>query len=141
MVNDPGSNDLVNADYRFGLMTGYRTGRLSGSLRLYHQSSHLGDEFVLNSQVNRLNLSYEELDLKLSFDAASWLRLYGGWGLLVRRGEQLVSARPPVRLSPSARQRAALLERIALAGTRAVNREHGITFAPPDWTSRQMPET
>lgn len=80
-----GSNDLVNADYRFGLMTGYRTGRLSGFIRLYHQSSHLGDEFVLNSQVNRINLSYEELDLKLSFDAASWLRLYGGGGLLVRR--------------------------------------------------------
>lgn len=80
-----GSNDLVNADYRFGLMTGYRMGRLSGFIRLYHQSSHLGDEFVLNSQVNRINLSYEELDLKLSFDAASWLRLYGGGGLLVRR--------------------------------------------------------
>jgi hypothetical protein len=80
-----GSNDLVNADYRFGLMAGYRTGRFSGFLRLYHQSSHLGDEFLLSSQVTRLNLSYEELDLKLSFDATSWLRVYGGGGALVRR--------------------------------------------------------
>ena len=81
------SNDLVNADYTVGLLTSYRTGPFSGFLRLHHQSSHLGDEFILNSQtpVNRINLSFEELDLKLSYELTPWFRIYGGGGMLVGR--------------------------------------------------------
>jgi hypothetical protein len=51
-----------------------------------------------------------------------------GWGLLVRgggaegAGDELRLARAPARLDPTAAQRVALLETIALAGTRAVNR-------------------
>lgn len=87
-MNAPsGSLDLVNADYTVGLLTSYRTGRFSGFLRLHHQSSHLGDEFILNSQtpINRINLSFEALDLKLSYELAFWLRIYGGGGILVGR--------------------------------------------------------
>jgi hypothetical protein len=80
-----GSMDLVNADYTVGLLTSYRTGPFSGFLRLHHQSSHLGDEFILNSQtpINRINLSFEEVDLKISYELASWFRIYGGGGMLV----------------------------------------------------------
>jgi len=87
-LNAPsGSKDLVNADYTVGLLTSYRTGAFSGFLRLHHQSSHLGDEFILNSRtpINRVNLSFEELDLKLSYELASWFRVYGGGGMLVGR--------------------------------------------------------
>jgi hypothetical protein len=42
-----------------------------------------------------------------------------GWGVLVRRGEQLVLARPPVALDAAESQRLALLENIALVATRA----------------------
>lgn len=54
-----------------------------------------------------------------------------GWGLLVRRGQddgaaELQIARPPAKLEPPAAQRLALLEAIALAGTRAINRAVGI---------------
>jgi len=42
-----------------------------------------------------------------------------GWGLLIRRGEALERARPRRILTPQLRQRAALLESIAMAGTRA----------------------
>jgi hypothetical protein len=82
---DTASKDLVNADYTVGLLTSYRTGAFSGFLRFHHQSSHLGDEFILNSRtpVNRLNLSFEEVDMKLSYELASWLRVYGGGGVLV----------------------------------------------------------
>ena len=81
------SRDLVNADYTVGLLTSYRTGPFSGFLRLHHQSSHLGDELILNSQtpINRINLSFEELDLKLSYELTSWFRIYGGGGYLVDR--------------------------------------------------------
>jgi hypothetical protein len=82
-----GSKDLVNADYTAGLLTSYRTGPFSGFLRLHHQSSHLGDEFILNSQtpINRVNLSFEELDMKVSYELTSWFRIYGGGGMLVDR--------------------------------------------------------
>ena len=85
-MNAP-SKDLVNADYTVGLLTSYRTGPFSGFLRLHHQSSHLGDEFILDSStpVNRVNLSFEEVDLKVSYELASWFRIYGGGGVLVGR--------------------------------------------------------
>lgn len=54
-----------------------------------------------------------------------------GWGLLVRCGEELTLARAPADLDAAPPQRAALLEMIALAGTRAVNRAAGVTPRPP----------
>jgi len=80
------SIDLVNADYRVGLLSSYRNGPFSAFARVQHQSSHLGDEFLLsNPGVTRLNLSFEELDLKLSYDIFTWLRVYGGAGVIVHR--------------------------------------------------------
>lgn len=85
------SLDLVNADYNVGLLMAYRSGRLSGFLRLHHQSSHLGDEFILaNQRVQRINLSYEEVDMKLAYEASNWLRLYVGSGYLVHRDPSTV---------------------------------------------------
>lgn len=79
-----GSQDLINADYAIALMASYRTGPFSGFVRLQHQSSHLGDEFILNSPVpvTRLGFSYEGVDMKLSYDMLDWLRVYGGAGYL-----------------------------------------------------------
>lgn len=80
------SIDLVNADYRVGFLSTYRNGRFASFVRIQHQSSHLGDEFLLsNPQVTRVNLSYEEVDAKVSYEVFSWLRLYGGAGLIVHR--------------------------------------------------------
>lgn len=80
------SIDLVNADYRVGFLTSYRKGRFATFVRIEHQSSHLGDEFLLNNpNVTRVNLSYEELDVKLSYELFAWLRLYGGGGYIVHR--------------------------------------------------------
>jgi opacity protein-like surface antigen len=80
------SIDLVNADYRVGFLSSYRNGPFSGFIRIQHQSSHLGDEFLLNTPgVTRINLSYEELDLKLSYQLFDWLRVYGGGGYIVHR--------------------------------------------------------
>ncbi len=78
------STDLINADYMVAAFLGYRYDRFSAIARLFHQSSHLGDEFVLRNRVkNRVNLSYEAVDLRASymlFDDV--LRLYGGGGVL-----------------------------------------------------------
>lgn len=45
-----------------------------------------------------------------------------GWGWLVREGDALVLAQPPVRLAPRPEQRLAWLESIAIAGTRETGR-------------------
>jgi hypothetical protein len=82
---DTPSMDLVNADYVLGGFAAYRSGPWSTIARVFHQSSHLGDEFILHNQVQRVNLSYEAFDMKVSWDVADLLRLYGGGGWLLRR--------------------------------------------------------
>lgn len=67
-----------------------------------------------------------------------------GWGLLVRAvtdaGEELRLVRPPARLDAVAAQRTALLECIALAATRVVNRVAGVGMPvfPAAQVSRQQ---
>lgn len=80
---DAPSKDLINADYWVGLPVSYRSGDFSAMARVFHQSSHLGDEFLLRNRVDRVNLSYEAIDLKLSYDVGWGLRVYGGAGYLI----------------------------------------------------------
>lgn len=80
---DAPSSDLINADYWIGLPISYRRGPWSYLVRLYHQSSHLGDEFILgNPGINRVNLSYEDLEVLVSYEWERW-RVYGGGGYLL----------------------------------------------------------
>jgi hypothetical protein len=80
---DADSKDLVNADYFVSLPVALRWDAFSALFRLYHQSSHVGDEFILRERLrDRVNLSYEAVDLKLSWDLPLGLRLYGGGGYL-----------------------------------------------------------
>jgi hypothetical protein len=83
---DAGSMDLVNADYFVALPLSYRRGDVSAMVRVFHQSSHLGDEFLLRSRVpNRVNLSYEGLDARLSYELGGIWRVYGGGAYLFHR--------------------------------------------------------
>jgi hypothetical protein len=82
------SSDLVNTDFIASIYSSMRTGQFSAFGRLYHQSSHLGDEFLLrqiHSKFERVNLSYEGVDLKLSYELPYGVRLYGGGGGLFHR--------------------------------------------------------
>ena len=58
------SHDLGNADYLGGLYSSFPVGGWSAFDRLFHQSSHLGDEFLVRTHLQCLNLSYEGADLK-----------------------------------------------------------------------------
>lgn len=71
------SCDLVSADYLVGLPLSWKRGRTSARLRVYHQSSHLGDEYMLAKHPNRINLSYESLECIASREVGR-LRAYGG---------------------------------------------------------------
>src|SRR5262249_36544577 len=79
-IFNPGSpsEDLVNADYFGGPPITYAKGNFSTMFRIFHQSSHLGDEFLLDTPIQRVNLSYEEANLLASYDLTQDLRLYGG---------------------------------------------------------------
>jgi hypothetical protein len=81
---DAPSTDLVNSDYIVGFPFAYRIGNFSALARYFHQSSHLGDEFLIENRVERVNLSYETVDLRLSYELFEWLRVYGGGGYIVR---------------------------------------------------------
>jgi hypothetical protein len=81
------SYDLLNADYIVGLPITMRKGWFSSRLRIYHQSSHLGDEYLLREPPDRQdheNLSFESLEWILSADGGP-LRLYGGGEMFFRR--------------------------------------------------------
>jgi hypothetical protein len=81
---DSDSFDLINADYRVAIPLTYARSYYALMARIFHQSSHLGDEFLLREPVDRVNLSYEGLDLLLSVDLPYSFRIYGGGGYLFR---------------------------------------------------------
>jgi hypothetical protein len=78
------SKDLINADYTIGLRVSYRDGLWSHRVRLFHQSTHLGDEFLLDEgqNIERVNFSIEAMDYTISREWANW-RGYGGLGRLI----------------------------------------------------------
>ena len=87
---DSASNDLINADYLVGVPLTIRRSGFSARARLYHQSSHLGDEYLLRSSaIQRENLSYESLELLASQEIGP-LRLYGGGERILRRDPETV---------------------------------------------------
>lgn len=72
------SYDLLNSDFLIGFPLTFRIGGFSGRARVYHQSSHLGDELLLRpDHPERENLSFESAELLLSLDVGA-IRVYGG---------------------------------------------------------------
>ena len=78
------STDLMNADYIIGIPVSFRTHRFTGRVQFYHQSSHLGDEYLIRYQPDRINLSFEAIELLFSGNFGP-LRVYGGGEYLVHR--------------------------------------------------------
>ena len=79
------SNDLINADYILGLPLTFRRHGFSFRAKLYHQSSHLGDEYLLRSdEIVRENLSFESIEFLVSQELG-FLRLYVGAERIFRR--------------------------------------------------------
>lgn len=72
------SLDLVNTDYTVGFPFSIRRGPESYRITIYHQSSHLGDEFLLRNNIERVELSYEALQAIGSYEWKTWRIYYGG---------------------------------------------------------------
>jgi len=81
---DSPSSDLVNVDYSIGFPFTFRQGRASVRFRPYHQSSHVGDEFLLRNLVQRVDFAYDSLETLVSIEEAT-VRIYAGGEYFIRR--------------------------------------------------------
>jgi hypothetical protein len=81
-----GNCELVNTDYLLGIPLSYAVDRWAFRLRIYHLSSHLGDEFLINHLEyikKRVNPSYEAIDFFTSYQFSGGLRGYFGPGIIL----------------------------------------------------------
>ena len=67
------SMPLINTDFRVGFALSFRSGEFSGRAKVLHQSSHLGDEFILQGNAPpREDLSMELLEAVFAWERAGW---------------------------------------------------------------------
>src|SRR3989441_4899598 len=52
-------------------------GSLTTRLRLFHQSSHLGDEYMAHTNARRIDLTFQAVELLVARETTRW-RVYGG---------------------------------------------------------------
>ncbi len=77
--------ELVNTDFLVGIPLTYAIDQWSFRFRIYHISSHLGDEYLVNHRnaiKHRKNPSMEAIDLFASYQFSSHLRVYFGPGVV-----------------------------------------------------------
>lgn len=80
-MNIAGGTELVNTDYYIGIPLTYAINRWSFRWRIYHISSHLGDEFLVNHPgFDRRNPSMESMDFFTSYQINDHIRVYIGPG-------------------------------------------------------------
>jgi len=115
------SNDLINADYIIELPLTFRRSGFSTRVSVYHQSSHLGDEYLLRSEdIDRQNFSFESLELLASLELGP-VRVYAGGERILRREPATLPARV---LHGGAELRSGRVGTVQLVG--------GLDFKSPD---------
>lgn len=75
---------LIEVHYRIGALLRARFREVAARVELYHLSSHLGDEFLLDTGTRPISTSREGLELMLQGSPVSGLTVYGGPGVLLR---------------------------------------------------------
>lgn len=79
---------MVNTDFFVGPILSYAFDCWSFRLRVWHLSSHLGDEFLIaHPGYDRRNLSDEGIDFFASYQCGQAIRLYAGIGDIFDRDE------------------------------------------------------
>jgi len=83
---DSQSFDLINADYMVGIPLTIKKDNFVDMTRISHQSSHLGDEYLLRGNSDkRVNLSYESISNLFSYQLPAGFRMYAGGGYIFHK--------------------------------------------------------
>ena len=80
---------LIEVHYRIGALLRARLGALAARAEIYHVSSHLGDEFLLDTGTEPISTSREGLEVLVQGSPLSDLTVYGGPGVLLRSSRDL----------------------------------------------------
>ena len=85
-VDGRSQRNILNTDFKVGMPLIYHKKNWTYRLRLFHVSSHWGDDYMIRNHIyayipNAVN--YEQLDITASYTKAFY-RIYGGVGLVVR---------------------------------------------------------
>ena len=70
-------SELMNTDYLIGIPLSYAFDKWAFRLRIYHMSSHLGDEYLVhNTGVKRVNPSMEAVDFFITYQFGGYIMLF-----------------------------------------------------------------
>lgn len=84
------SNALINADYYVGLPVTYAKDKWRGRARIYHISSHVGDEFLLrHHNFKRKNKSFEAIDFSGAYYVLPELYFFGTLGSILLSDKEM----------------------------------------------------
>lgn len=78
------TKDLQVSDYTANLPVELRWDRWSSRLVLYHISSHLGDDYILETGQTRTKYAVDSVKGLCGYDVARGWRLYGGYNFVLR---------------------------------------------------------
>ena len=81
---------IINTDYKVSIIYNMRRGENNYRFRVYHISSHLGDDYIFRNKITAPSpnsVNYELLDFTYSRVVNNW-RLYGGAGVVLRKTEE-----------------------------------------------------
>jgi hypothetical protein len=87
---DRARRQIMNNDYKISIIYNIRRGENNYRIRVYHLSSHLGDDYIYRNQITAPSpnsVNYEQLDFTYSRTVNNW-RLYGGAGITLRKSEE-----------------------------------------------------
>ncbi|MCX6214826.1 DUF1207 domain-containing protein [Spirosoma sp.] len=89
-VTDKALRRIINTDYKISIIYNVRRGENNYRFRVYHLSSHLGDDYIYRNKLTAPSpnsVNYELLDATYSRTVNNW-RVYGGLGVVLRKTEE-----------------------------------------------------
>ena len=85
-VDGISQRNILNTDFKVGVPLVYHSGFWDYRLRIFHLSSHWGDDYMIRNHITAYipnAVNYEQMDFTVSY-TKDFYRIYGGAGLVVR---------------------------------------------------------
>ncbi len=83
-------NTLINTEYYIAIPVTFASNKWAHRVRLFHVSSHLGDEYLkTHKHVKRVNKSYEAIDYSVSYFVTKGVRVFIGPGVILHSDSEM----------------------------------------------------